>query len=151
MIIYSLSAELPKRVCGDFRCKICGGWIDARDYVWVEDSRRPVAASGAGSRSIGCAVDKRGPYVRWFGARRAAAPTGSSEIVDQKVSCGDHSKQYGDNNGSPRQGLAPAHKSSRIPLKNGWRTLPSADFARYSISASNDGSTQTPRCAIFLE
>jgi hypothetical protein len=32
----------------------------------------------------------------------------------------------------------------------GWRTLPSADFARYSISASNDGSTQMLRCAIFL-
>jgi hypothetical protein len=28
--------------------------------------------------------------------------------------------------------------------------LPSADFARYSTSASNDGSTQMPRCAIFL-
>jgi hypothetical protein len=26
-------------------------------------------------------------------------------------------------------------------LKNGWRTWPSADFARYSISASSDGST----------
>src|SRR5258708_23093118 len=37
-----------------------------------------------------------------------------------------------------------------IPLKNGCRTLPSADLARYSISASNDGSTQTPRCAIFF-
>jgi hypothetical protein len=24
-------------------------------------------------------------------------------------------------------------------LKTGWRTLPSADFARYSISASSDG------------
>jgi hypothetical protein len=41
------------------------------------------------------------------------------------------------------------HRSSRMPLKNGWRTLPSADFARYSISASNDGSTQKPRCAIL--
>jgi hypothetical protein len=35
-------------------------------------------------------------------------------------------------------------------LKKGWRTLPSVDFARYSISASRDGYTQTPRCAIFL-
>jgi hypothetical protein len=42
------------------------------------------------------------------------------------------------------------HRSSRMPLKNGCRTFPSADFARYSISASNDGSAQTPRCAIFL-
>jgi hypothetical protein len=33
--------------------------------------RRPDAASGAGSSSIGCAVDQRGPCVRWFGARRA--------------------------------------------------------------------------------
>jgi hypothetical protein len=37
-----LSAELPKRVCGGFRCKACGGWIDARDYVWVEDHEGPL-------------------------------------------------------------------------------------------------------------
>jgi hypothetical protein len=42
------------------------------------------------------------------------------------------------------------HRSSLRPLKNGCRTLPSADFARYSIAASNSGSTQTPLCAIFL-
>src|SRR5204863_8929092 len=41
-------------------------------------------------------------------------------------------------------------RSSRMPLKNGWRTLPSADLVRYSISARSEGSTQTPRCAIFL-
>src|SRR3954467_11135110 len=35
-------------------------------------------------------------------------------------------------------------RSSRSPLKNGCRTLPSADFARYSISASSSGSTQMP-------
>jgi hypothetical protein len=33
-------------------------------------------------------------------------------------------------------------------LKTGCRTFPSADFARYSISANNDGSTQMPRCAM---
>ena len=33
------------------------------------------------------------------------------------------------------------HKSSRKPLKNGCRTLPSADLARYPISAESDGST----------
>jgi hypothetical protein len=37
MIIYSLSAELPKRVCGEFRCKICGGFIDGRDLAGFED------------------------------------------------------------------------------------------------------------------
>src|ERR1700704_2832908 len=42
------------------------------------------------------------------------------------------------------------HRSSRRPLKNGCRTFPSADFARYSISASSSGSTQIPLCAIFL-
>ena len=42
------------------------------------------------------------------------------------------------------------HRSSRRPLKNGWRTLPSADLARYSISASSSGSTQMPLCAIRL-
>jgi hypothetical protein len=30
-------------------------------------------------------------------------------------------------------------------LKNGWRALPSADLARYSISAISEGSTHTPR------
>jgi hypothetical protein len=43
MIIYSLSAELPKRVFGDFRCKICGGFIDAQDFVWIEDHEGPLA------------------------------------------------------------------------------------------------------------
>ena len=33
---------------------------------------------------------------------------------------------------------------SLTPLKNGWRTFPSADLARYSISAINFGSTQMP-------
>jgi hypothetical protein len=42
------------------------------------------------------------------------------------------------------------HRSSRRPLKNGWRTFPSADLARYSISASSFGSTQMPLCAIRL-
>jgi hypothetical protein len=36
---------------------------------------------------------------------------------------------------------APHHRSSRKPLKKGWRTFPSADLAQYSISASNSGST----------
>ncbi|SFV19474.1 Aldo/keto reductase family protein [Bradyrhizobium arachidis] len=44
--------------------------------------------------------------------------------------------------------LARNQRSSRIPLKKGCRTLPSADLARYSISASNFGSTQMPLCAI---
>src|SRR5438105_98185 len=48
------------------------------------------------------------------------------------------------------EGVLVHYRSSRRPLKNGCRTFPSADFARYSISASNDGSTQIPRCAIFL-
>src|SRR3954447_20083195 len=45
---------------------------------------------------------------------------------------------------------ATTHRSSRSPLKTGCRTLPSADLARYSISASSSGSTQTPRCAMRL-
>src|SRR5581483_7798906 len=40
------------------------------------------------------------------------------------------------------------HKSSRRPRKKGWRTFPSADFARYSISARSLGSTQMPLCAM---
>lgn len=39
-------------------------------------------------------------------------------------------------------------KSSRRPLNNGWR--PSADFARYSISANSSGLTQIPLWAIGL-
>src|SRR5882724_6195764 len=70
--------------------------------------------------------------------------------LDQKVSGGEHPEKDGDDNGSPHQGHAPAHRSSRMPLKKEWRTLPLADFARYSISASSDGSTQMPRWAIFL-
>jgi hypothetical protein len=69
---------------------------------------------------------------------------------ERKVSCGEHTEEDGDDDSPPHQGHGPAHKSSRMPLKKGWRTLPSADFARYSISANSDGSTQMPRCAIFL-
>jgi hypothetical protein len=36
-----------------------------------------------------------------------------------------------------------------MPLKNGCRTLPSADLVRYSISASSDGSTQIPHESVF--
>jgi uncharacterized LabA/DUF88 family protein len=48
------------------------------------------------------------------------------------------------------EGVLDHHRSSRSPLKNGCRTLPSADFARYSISASSSGSTQMPRWAMRL-
>jgi hypothetical protein len=47
--------------------------------------------------------------------------------------------------------VGPVHKSSRKPLKNGCRTFPSADLARYSISARSCGSTQWALCAIFFE
>jgi hypothetical protein len=36
-------------------------------------------------------------------------------------------------------------------LKNGWRTFPSADFARYSISASSDGSPHSWISGITLQ
>jgi hypothetical protein len=42
------------------------------------------------------------------------------------------------------------HKSSRRPLNTGWRTFPSADLARYSISANKVGSTHVARYVIFL-
>jgi hypothetical protein len=42
------------------------------------------------------------------------------------------------------------HKSSRSPLNTGCRTLSSGDFARYSISTSSSGSTQTARWAVRL-
>ena len=42
------------------------------------------------------------------------------------------------------------YRSSRRALKNGCRTFPSADFARYSISASSFGSTQMPLWAMRL-
>jgi hypothetical protein len=28
--------------CHFFRCNACNGWIDARDYVWVEDHEGPL-------------------------------------------------------------------------------------------------------------
>lgn len=40
------------------------------------------------------------------------------------------------------------HRSSRRPRKNRCLTFPSADFARYSISASSFGSTQMRLCTI---
>jgi hypothetical protein len=36
-----------------------------------------------------------------------------------------------------------AHKCSPTPLKNGCRTFPSVDFARYLISAGGDGSPES--------
>src|SRR5882762_9444866 len=72
------------------------------------------------------------------------------KTLDQRVSGGEYPEKDGDNNGSHGKASPTAHRSSRTPLKKGWRTLPSADFARYSISANSDGSTQMPRCTIFL-
>jgi hypothetical protein len=56
MIIYSLSAELPKRVCGEFRCKICGGFIDGRDLAGFEDHEGRAAAPRARSGAVAPAV-----------------------------------------------------------------------------------------------
>ena len=64
-------------------------------------------------RGCKCAVSfSRGP-------RNEKAPASSTEheILDQKISCGEDSEEYGDDNGSPKQGLAPAHRYSRMPLK----------------------------------
>jgi hypothetical protein len=47
-----------------FRCKACNGWIDARDYVWVEDHEGPLPhPAGTRSSAIGCTVDQRGLVV----------------------------------------------------------------------------------------
>jgi hypothetical protein len=40
-----------------------------------------------------------------------------------------------------------SHQRSSLMLCRNW---PSADFARYWISAKSGGSTQMPRCAVFL-
>jgi hypothetical protein len=69
---------------------------------------------------------------------------------DGKVDGRRGHEHYSDCDGEFPGKFGLVHRSSRMPLKNGWRTLPAADFARYSISASSDGSTQMPRCAIFL-
>src|SRR5712671_3468805 len=86
----------------------------------------------------------------WVSFIRGPRNSTKHKSLDQKVSGGEHAEDDRDDDGPPHQGHAPAHKSSRMPLKKGWRTLPSADFARYSISANSDGSTQIPRCPIFL-
>jgi hypothetical protein len=39
-----LGERTDRRVCEAehyFRCKICGGYLDARDLVWVEDHEGP--------------------------------------------------------------------------------------------------------------
>ena len=75
------------------------------------------SATGSSARPV-CALVRCSRCIPNIGRTGGAqsAPTGSSEILDQKVSCGDHSKQYGDNDGSPHQGFAPAHRSSRMPI-----------------------------------
>jgi hypothetical protein len=47
-----------------FRCNACNGWIDARDYVWVEDHEGPLPPPGTRSSAKGCTVDQRGLVVR---------------------------------------------------------------------------------------
>jgi hypothetical protein len=67
------------------------------------------------------------------------------EKSDRKINTRGYEKYYADGSGGMPSDLAPVHRSSRRPLKNGWRALPSADLARYSISAISEGSTHTPR------
>jgi hypothetical protein len=74
MTIYSLSAELPKRVCGEFRCKICGGFIDGRDLAGFEDHEgrcRTPRKIRCSSSNRGCQRDRERDLV--ITARRAAS------------------------------------------------------------------------------
>ncbi len=54
--------------------------------------------------------------------------------------------------GSPPIAKSGRHPSQVLPqsLEEGCRTLPSADFARYSISVRSFGSTQIPLCKMRL-
>jgi hypothetical protein len=45
---------------------------------------------------------------------KASLHLAEKEILDQKVNCGERSEDYGNNDGAPEQGLAPAHRSSRL-------------------------------------
>jgi hypothetical protein len=67
------------------------------------------------------------------------------EKADPEINTRSDEECYADGSGGMPSDLAPVHRSSRRPLKNGWCSLPSADFARYSISAISEGSTHTPR------
>jgi hypothetical protein len=51
-----------------FRCKLCGGYLDARDLVWLR-IRGAAAASRAGS----AAVARRAPWMSSFGKPVASA------------------------------------------------------------------------------
>jgi hypothetical protein len=66
---------------------------------------------------------------------------------EQKIDHNPEHERQADGDGGIPNNLAPIpiHKSSRLPLKRGWRALPSADFARYSISVSREGTIQTLR------
>jgi hypothetical protein len=49
----------------------------------------------------------------------------------------------------PKSKRKPPKVILQLQMSLAYRSLPSADFARYSISASIEGSIQMPRCAIF--
>src|SRR5450755_2312399 len=46
------------------RCQLCGGYIDVFDLAW-SGSRRPVAASCAGSNAVGSSRDVQFPEQPW--------------------------------------------------------------------------------------
>ena len=99
-------------------------------------------------------VQRSGPVLQCKSAQLTPPPpamppiTPTGEIVSQDANRRD--KCDANRDGDVSDDVSSVHKSSRMPLKTGWRTLPSADFARYSISARISGSTQMPLYAIRL-
>jgi hypothetical protein len=89
------------------------------------------AAGAVRSCSAGCSSVQEHGNVRALGALNVRCPGGRPR-------------------GAPNVANASIYRSSRNPLKNGCLSFPSADFARYSISASSFGSTQMPLWAIRL-
>jgi hypothetical protein len=52
-----------------FRCKICGGWFDARDLAWVEDREGALPHPGTRSGAVASADSDR-----WFLHRMRERP-----------------------------------------------------------------------------
>jgi hypothetical protein len=84
----------------------------------------------------------------FVGAARRALRIASCQLSPKEVNSVGYNGRYAGRAKHHRSRLlliGPVHRSSRSPLKNGCLSFPSADLARYSISASSTGSTQMPR------
>jgi hypothetical protein len=139
------------------------GWWPCAVGTLLWSVPRRACRRWTGSRCFVCRSCRLGSVrigllVRWaiksrFGpcnAHHTSMGEPSQKILDREVADIHHGEQHGDDSRSPKHGRAPAQRSSRRVLNTGWRTFPSADLARYWISASRDDPMPMPRCATLL-